>query len=480
MSDNEEFDDDVDGGEFLDPSEVEAELVGADASDVPPTDDEGGDDDGDDDEQHDDDDDDDEDENDKGKVDGGNEQQVDEEGEDGEEEENVEVEDVEPVRIDASATFRAHTSSVYCVAANPVFEDVVASGGGDDRAFLWSADDALLAHELRGHTDSVVACGFSVDGSLLATGALDNTVRVWDVEDGSCVATLDGPTDGVQWVDWHPKGHVVVAGSDDSTVWMWMSGGGGKYMQMFTGHTAPVTGGKFTWDGKSLVTVSEDASLRVWNPKTGAVVHIVAGHPFHSAEITTLALHGARPLCATGGMDNLVCVSHHGTGRALLALRGHTDSVECVAWAASKPGQAVPPYASMWLASGSVDGDAKLWDCEAGQCVRTFKGHESTVVRVAFTSHGGNGDASSLQLVTASADRTVRVWDARQASSVRVLHGHRSAILDGTLTKSGLAFVSVGDDKSGMSFLLDDVHPHAAAAAAAPAAPAASTTTTAN
>jgi WD40 repeat protein len=357
--------------------------------------------------------------------------------------------------------FARTPDSVYCVAANPVFEDVVASGGGDDRAFLWSADDALLAHELRGHTDSVVACGFSVDGSLLATGALDNTVRVWDVEDGSCVATLDGPNDGVQWVDWHPKGHVVVAGSDDGTVWMWMAGAGGKYMQMFAGHGGPVNAGKFTWDGKSLVTVSDDATLRVWNPKTGAVVHTVADHPFHSAEITSLALHGARPLCATGGMDNLVCVAHHGTGRALLALRGHSDSVECVAWAASKPGAAVPPYANMWLASGSVDGDAKLWDCEAGHCVRTFKGHASTVVRVAFTSHGGNGDASSLQLVTASADRTVRVWDARQETSVRVLHGHRSPILDGTLTKSGLAFVSVGDDKTGMSFLLDDAPPQA-------------------
>jgi WD40 repeat protein len=459
VDDNDDIDGDIDGddgdvGEFLDADEFERELVPADGPDdgPPPEDD-------------DDDDDVDDDEDDDDKVgrdtiaDGGDDDDDDGDGDDDDDDDDGqgagEVEDVEPVRLDASATFRGHSDSIYCIAANPIYEDVVASGGGDDRAFLWSADDALQAHELVGHSDSVVACAFSTDGSMLATASLDNTVRIWEVEDGECIATLDGPTDGVQWVDWHPKGHVVVAGSDDSTVWMWMAGGGGKYMQMFAGHSGPVTAGRFTNDGKALITVSEDASLKVWNPKTGATVHTINAHPFHQSAITSLALHGARPLCATGGIDNTVCVSHYGTGRALLGLRGHTDSVECVAWAVAKPDAAVPPFAQMWLASGSVDGDAKLWDCEAGTCVRTYKGHTGTVVRVAFTMHGG-ADAAALQLVTASADRTVRIWDARQEGSVRVLHGHRAAILDATLTRSGLAAVTVGDDRTGMSFLLDD------------------------
>lgn len=40
---------------------------------------------------------------------------------------------------------------------------------------------------------------------------------------------------------------------------------------MFSGHSGPVTCGSFTPDGKGVVTGGGegDASLRLWNPKTG-------------------------------------------------------------------------------------------------------------------------------------------------------------------------------------------------------------------
>lgn len=41
--------------------------------------------------------------------------------------------------------------------------------------------------------------------------------------------------------------------------------------QVFSGHSGPVTCGSFTPDGKGVVTGGGegDASLRLWNPKTG-------------------------------------------------------------------------------------------------------------------------------------------------------------------------------------------------------------------
>ena len=88
--------------------------------------------------------------------------------------------------------------SIYCLATNGEFEDVVISGGGDDVAYLWSLDDGMCAHKLEGHTDSVTACGFNCTGQLAATGALDGTVKVWDCATGELKATLDGPEDGIQ------------------------------------------------------------------------------------------------------------------------------------------------------------------------------------------------------------------------------------------------------------------------------------------
>jgi ribosome assembly protein SQT1 len=97
---------------------------------------------------------------------------------------------------------------VYAVAWSAKHPDLVATGGGDDMAFIWRVGTAALwgsqhnAHfimhisidlsilmcqvgedafeenhghtlELAGHTDSVVALSFSSSGELLATGGMD-------------------------------------------------------------------------------------------------------------------------------------------------------------------------------------------------------------------------------------------------------------------------------------------------------------------
>ena len=99
--------------------------------------------------------------------------------------------------------------SVYAVTWNPCRPGMVATGGGDDKAFLWQVrgvgggleggegsrgclgsanctqppsltptttpqvGSGEATFELTGHTDTVCSMGFAADGALLATGALD-------------------------------------------------------------------------------------------------------------------------------------------------------------------------------------------------------------------------------------------------------------------------------------------------------------------
>ena len=83
--------------------------------------------------------------------------------------------------------------SVYSVDINPADEDIVITGGGDDRAFLWHVSDPSAFVELAGHTDTVTKVAFSADGKLAATGGMDGLVKVWDVNSGALVTDLDGP-----------------------------------------------------------------------------------------------------------------------------------------------------------------------------------------------------------------------------------------------------------------------------------------------
>lgn len=217
----------------------------------------------------------------------------------GEGEDDDFVPDFEPLRDDAVARFTQHGAPVYCLACSPVDGDLVASGGGDDRAFLWHRSDPARVHELSGHADSVTMVAFSSDGKYLASGALDGSVRVWAVDSGALVCALDGPSE-VTTLFWHPRGPVLVACSRDATAWMWQLPAG-TVLHVFAGHYDEVLDGAFTPDGKTLVTCSADCSLIVWAPKTGQQVHRITGYPFHEGPVHALALSpdGATVLSAS-------------------------------------------------------------------------------------------------------------------------------------------------------------------------------------
>lgn len=61
--------------------------------------------------------------------------------------------------------------------------------------------------------------------------------------------------------------------------------------QVLSGHSADVTCGGFTPDGRTIYTGSMDGSLRLWSPKTGECTATVQNHPFHE--------QGARASCRT-------------------------------------------------------------------------------------------------------------------------------------------------------------------------------------
>ena len=93
-------------------------------------------------------------------------------------------------------------------------------------------------------------------------------------------------------------------------------------------------------------------------------------------------------------------------------LKGHTDTVTCVAWSAD----------GKTLASSSNDKTAILWDLEKGEPRAKFSGHTDGVLSLCFCAKGA-------LLATASADRDVMLWNTTSASTdkpVATLSGHRN------------------------------------------------------
>ncbi|CAG9462326.1 unnamed protein product [Pedinophyceae sp. YPF-701] len=350
----------------------------------------------------------------------------------------------------AEHTFQGHADSVYSVAWCPGSR-FVATGSGDDTAYLWEAAVVLsdgpappdadfgegfsgLALQLTGHTDTVACVAFSASGQLLATAGMDGVVLTWQVPSGEQVARMEGPGDAIECLAWHPKGDVVLAGSSDFTTWMW-DGRAGSMMQVFTGHSGEVRCASFSADGKLVLTGSADGSLRVWSPKTGACVREVSGHQFHAGPLTTLVNHVDR-LVVTGGEDGRVNAVNIDTGRVVTSAVGHQDSVESISLHRTQP----------YAATASSDGKVVVWDSRSFQ-KRLELPHPLGVVKALWLH-------VDPVLVTACLDGVVRAFDGRTGNLLVERKGHTDHILDACVSPDGWYVLTGGDDSEARVFSL--------------------------
>ena len=338
--------------------------------------------------------------------------------------------------------FGGHTDPVYAVAFNPRAIDMVATGGGDDRGFVWRVgEDTFMENqgevfELTGHIDTVTSIQFSSTVSgLLATGAMDGTVRVWNGRDRfRQLHVLDGPSESIDWLTWHPRGDIILAGSSDFTAWMW-NGQTGEFMASFTGHAGPVSCGGFTPDGRSVVTCGGegDATLKVWDPRTGACTTSVEGAHFHETGITCMAIHPNGQTALSGSEAGKIKLASLENGKVLGSLDKHVDgsSVEGIVYL---PGGG----ASQLVASAGMDGNLVVWDL-AVVSPRVDCQHPEGIT--CLLAHPTNH-----MLVTGALDDVVRCWDSRSGELAMAFRGHVDAVQAMDMSADGNQILTGGED----------------------------------
>lgn len=360
-----------------------------------------------------------------------------------------------PYTDDAVALAAAHEDSVLSIAVCPSDRQIMVTGGQDDSAIIWNISQSANGVKctercrLRGHTDSVVQVAFSHDGRYLATGSYDGSVRIWAPDSGTLVHALEGPSKEVEWILWHPKGHAILAGSNDTMVWMWWAPTG-KLMQIFAGHAQSVTCGCWGLGGKLICSGSEDRSVIVWNPRSGTPQQ--HARQLHEGAIISLCAHPEAPIVVTGSDDAVARVVQMETGKVIANLSGHTDSVECVLF--SNPGA----DGVVLLATASMDGKVNVWDGKTFSFRCALKEHEERggVVKFKWLPAPAYGS----WLCTCANDSTLRLFNALSGECIRTLKGHEDTVLDLDLWLFGdpgneqLCVVSGSDDNSSRIFIV--------------------------
>lgn len=304
-----------------------------------------------------------------------------------------------------------------------------------DRPYVIEAEIALRKASqyktaiLREHTDKVMSIALSPDGKLIASASFDNTIRFWDVATGQCVHSLH--VKGLFCMSFSPNGqHIAYAlgnldHDEDFSIYGWNIEK--KSLQwVLMGHQGVVRSMSFNHDGSSLVTASNDGTLRLWDISKGKCRKVLRDD---GKFILSAVFSPDDKYIASASFDNNVRVWDAQNGSLIHKLEGHTDVVTNVSFS---------PDGNM-LASGSEDNTIRLWDTNTWQCKRVLNGHTKFVLSTAFSP-------DSQFLVSGSLDGTIRFWETEEGQCICVLKGHTDRVNSVLFHQGGQLVVSSSDD----------------------------------
>lgn len=164
---------------------------------------------------------------------------------------------MEPVEDHAVVVLQKHVGSVFCCDFHPEGK-LVATGGEDDKAFVWNVETGQEVMECLGHKDSVIFVGFCFDGAHLATADMSGVIKVWKCnleETTPWPLVFECDEDELCFGLWHFGARVLICGSMTGLIYIFKIPSGET--KVLTGHSTKVECAKVS-------TLSQVSLIRIF------------------------------------------------------------------------------------------------------------------------------------------------------------------------------------------------------------------------
>ncbi|XP_062850235.1 apoptotic protease-activating factor 1 [Trichomycterus rosablanca] len=306
---------------------------------------------------------------------------------------------------------------------------------------LWNFETNKKMAECSGHLSWVPCVQFSPNGALLLSASDDHTIRLWetervhtssavalkrdfdvlfDQEDITVVAAdsrnrlqvLSGTAGTVVMESVEQMSRVrsvcicrctptVAVGMENGTVQV-LEVPSGNTLATLHGHTKTVHHCVFTDDGQTLITSSEDTTIRVWRWRTGECL-VLEGHKEAVRKFHLLTSSSSFPTLLSWSFDGTVKVWKLSSGEMLHDLVCHQGAV--------LSGDASPD--GKLFSIGLADNTAQVWSCASWKMVFLLEGHKACVRSCRFSW-------DIKRLATGDDNGEIRLWNMLNGDLLKV------------------------------------------------------------
>lgn len=243
----------------------------------------------------------------------------------------------------------------------------------------------------------------TTDGMFVVSGGADKLLKVWTAADGKPARDIPGGTAAITRVDVR-KDNLQVAAGDATGVVRLFNFTDGVAQQVLGAHTGEITGLVYAPNNGFFLTAGADGLVKRWPVQFTAPLNIAG----HGDVINVVALRPDGNWIATGSNDKTARLWDRNNGQPIRNLDGHPEAVTAIAFS---PNQA-------WVLTGCADKIARLFDANNGQVVKAFAAQAGAITAVAV-------NPNHQEIAVGDATGVVKIYKTADGAEVRPRAAHR-------------------------------------------------------
>lgn len=223
-----------------------------------------------------------------------------------------------------------------------------------------------------------------------------------------------------------PDNQSLISGSEDQTIKI-RDVKTGSLHNTLSGHTDVVRSLALTSDAKTLVSGSGDRTIKIWDLQTQQVIQTLN----QESPVWSVTLSPDGQMLVSGTEDGSLRIWQFPTGKLLHTIPAHTRRIFSVT--ISPDGKTI--------ATASLDRSIKIWSLQTGALLRTLSGHSDATRTLAFSPDG-------QMLASGSWDKTIKLWNWQTGKLIRTLEGHTARVVTIAFSPNGQTLISGSTDNT--------------------------------